>query len=714
MSSKLISVDDEEAEVLPHDQQQVPVSNNNADWASFTTTQATTTTTTTTTTTNEDPDDALSFIVLPPSTTNTTQQQQQQRVPLVTDDLRLGSGAFDDLDALFGDNNNNALKTSIAAAGAVAPTSKRTNSAASTVIDLTSVQVLSDELRRTAQLRALVLRALGELESVAQLLVDSAWSFPNETRQYSAPCGDRERTVFVASFTAAARDRARIDALRRQLRAICFAHERTHFLALVRGRALGAAARARRRLARRRCALGRRAATPARLSLPDSVRGRGRWHCGVGAHCQRRARAHCRRRRRVCARRRAAFRPLCARSPRRVRRRRVGCALALSLLCRRRHCRRPHRAHFADMQRTPPRVWAPSHYLSLLNRIDWRAVMHWRSRRPIAAFGRSSRSSPAERSDCGPHRLGQCDDAAVPGADVMFTERHTVLLARVFDALSLAPWPARGIALPFLALMPWARADARCLRSRLCVSTSCRKASRARQWSAPTVGGRTARGAPQRAGAPPRAHIRCVQAVYERVPRLARALGFGWTRRPAPASDAKAGVLPLRDDADENDDGRGRSAPTVTRPMRRRGGDGAREVLVATLLLACQQRKRRATEPKSLGLMALFRVLGVLAEADCAAIRRQQDKPPTLAVRVIDELCYFAFVHSQAGASLWIAAQRELSRTGAPRARGAIADDADCRLVGARAARRRPAGRRGVCRLRRADADALRGSRRTL
>ena len=45
-------------------------------------------------------------------------------------------------------------------------------------IDLQEVQVLSDEVRRTSQLRQLVASGVADLESVAQVLVNTLWTFP--------------------------------------------------------------------------------------------------------------------------------------------------------------------------------------------------------------------------------------------------------------------------------------------------------------------------------------------------------------------------------------------------------------------------------------------------------------------------------------------------------------------------------------------------------
>jgi hypothetical protein len=709
MSSKLIVVDDDEAEALPQD--------NNVNWA-FGDNNNNNISDNNTNNANVN-DDALSFIVLPPSDNNSTNQvQSRQRVPLISDDLRQGSGAFDDLDALFGDVPKRATPTKSSSTRSTAST------AAAAVIDLTSVQVLSDELRRTAQLRALVLRALGELESIAQLLVDSAWSFPTETRQYSAPCGDRERTLYVASFTAAARDRARLDALRRQLRAICFAHERTHFLALCE------VSHSELRLAHAVDSLDAAVLSgDARRRLLDCLFQTLSEDEGVGSAASVRTAS-------VVHELIAAVAAASARGvepippvyaldrlgecgggawgARWLFRSTAADVIAGGLIER----------IFAGMQRSPPRVWQPVHYLSLLNRIDWRAV--------CLAIPQQSLHLVIEPlvggllSTAGRSGFANVDHAAVPGA------RHVhrappVLLARVFDALSLAPWPARGIAVPFLALMPWERADASLLRVAFARLYELPQGVNARQWSASrSVGGRTAHLAPQRPGAPPRAPSgncrrlctsacrasRARSALADATSRRGRGVGCwqaqasGAAKHSAAAattSSAVEGDTPDAQDGDTLDETPDARAATAAAAAA--AAAAAQQRAAAGSSAAAPAATDAAKQNQNLGMIALFRVLGVLAEAD-VRLFDGQDKPPTLAVRVIDELCYFAFVHTQAGASLWILRNESFLEL----ARLVRATPSLMSFVFAALTRDLPScrggGRGGVSRLRAADADA--------
>jgi hypothetical protein len=148
--------------------------------------------------------------------------------------------------------------------------------------------------------------------------------------------------------------------------------------------------------------------------------------------------------------------------------------------------------------------------------------------------------------------------------------------------------------------------------------------------------------------------------------------------------------------------GRGRS-DRPGRRRRRRGARGAREGGGDDA--AGGEQRRRAAERVAGPGGAVSRARH--ADRDRLAPVRQHgqagDARDARRRRAV-LLCVCALAGRQVAVG---AAQRELSRTGAPRQGGAGADDADCRLVGARAARRRPAGRRGVCRLRRAGAEAL-------
>lgn len=157
---------------------------------------------------------------------------------------------------------------------------KKTTTAVTTTpaADFRSLQIMADELRRTSQLRMLVSSGIkfhplifillslnkssfsncvgiGDLESVAQVLVNSIWSFPEIQRHYTTirtnnwinshhhhhhiclrsyegVCGDRTRVSYSRPIRAAARDEARLDAVKRQLAAMLRANERAHFLSL--------------------------------------------------------------------------------------------------------------------------------------------------------------------------------------------------------------------------------------------------------------------------------------------------------------------------------------------------------------------------------------------------------------------------------------------------------------------------------------------------
>jgi hypothetical protein len=115
-------------------------------------------------------------------------------------------------------------------------------------IDFRSLQIIADELRRTSQLRLLIGRAVGEIESVAQVLVNSIWSFPemqrlrdtfscdsvltSSRRKYTGYCGDKTHVVYTRPIRVAARDDARVSALRSQLGAMRLCAERPKFFSL--------------------------------------------------------------------------------------------------------------------------------------------------------------------------------------------------------------------------------------------------------------------------------------------------------------------------------------------------------------------------------------------------------------------------------------------------------------------------------------------------
>ena len=626
VSSKLIDMDDDEPEALP----------GKAAAAASTSPQLAA--------------DALSFIVLPSAHDGNhqqlqQQQQQQEHVPLPSQRPVL-PGAFDDLDAMFGTvasaanhNNNNII---IATTTTTSSNNNMTTTTAN--IDLTGVQVLSDELRRTAQLRALVLNGIGELETVAQLLVDSAWSFPTQTRQYTAVgSSSQERVTYSASFTAAARDRTRIDALKRQLRAISFAHDRTHFLALCE------VAHAELRLAHAVDRLDA-AALPLdkRRRLLDCLFDILSADDGVGSSASVRTASVVHELIAAVAAVSVAGGALEPIPPAYALERLDGCgggAWGARWLF---HCSAADvvaggviERMFAGVTATPPRIWAPSHYVALLGRVDWRAVTHviaqadlHRVIEPLVAALNGLTARP---------KFGHVTTILVHIL-TLFAERHTVLLARVFDALTLAPWPARAVALPFIALLPWHFADAALLRSAFVRLYELPPGLTSRAWAG-TDGAAAAVRAAHRSELATRIerHIPVVQNVYQRVPRLARALGFA-----APDGAAAAAASAATND-DDNDEAAG-AATDLGDAGDDAPPEASEKAAVATTLAASSGG---AQQSASLGLVALFRVLGTLIETDWH-LYANTDKPPTLAMRAVDELCYFAFVHSQAGKSLWV------------------------------------------------------------